>query len=258
MPIAAVNGIEISYKIDGQGYPLVMIMGFSSPRSGWSSQVPFFKKHFQVITFDNRGVGKSDKPAGPYTTRMMADDTVALMDHLGIKKAHIVGGSMGGMIAQELAINYPERVSKLVLACTYCCKQGQSGDTKEQAELTKLPPKKMPAAMARLACNKPFYKFMVGTMAAIQLNFMSAAANVGIQGQTAACFNHNTLDRLPVIKAPTLVIVGTEDHLITPTSSDVIAQHIPGAKLVKVEGGSHMFFMENKKEFNQKVLDFLK
>jgi pimeloyl-ACP methyl ester carboxylesterase len=258
MPIAAVNGIEISYKIDGQGYPLVMIMGYSSPRSGWSSQVPFFKKHFQVITFDNRGVGKSIKPAGPYTTRMMANDTVALMDHLGIKKAHIVGGSMGGMIAQELAINYPERVSKLVLACTYCCKQGQSGDTKEQAELTKLPPKKMPAAMARLAYNKPFFKFMVGTMAGIQLNFVSAAANVGIQGQTAACFNHNTLDRLSAIKAPTMVIVGTEDHLITPTSSDVIAQHIPGATLMKVEGGSHMFFMENKKEFNKTVLDFLK
>jgi 3-oxoadipate enol-lactonase len=258
MSTAAVNGIKINYKIDGQGYPLVMIMGYSSPRNGWSSQVPFFKKPFKVVTFDNRGVGKSGKPAGPYTTRMMADDAIALMDYLGIKKAHIIGASMGGMIAQELAINYPERVSKLVLACTYCCKQGESGDTKEQAELIKLPPKKMPAAMAKLACNKPFYKFMVGTLAAIQLNFMSAAASVGIQGQTAACNNHNTIDRLSAIKAPTLVIVGTEDHLITPTSSNVIAQRIPGAKLVKVAGGSHIFFIENKKEFNRQVLDFLK
>jgi pimeloyl-ACP methyl ester carboxylesterase len=258
MAIAAVNGIKINYRVDGRGYPLVMIMGFSSPRSAWSSQVPFFKKHFQVVTFDNRGVGKSDKPTGPYTTKLMADDAVALMDYLGIKQAHIVGASMGGMIAQELAIHYPERVSKLVLACTYCCKQGESGDTPEQAELTKLSPKKMSAAMVKLACNKPFYRFVVGTMAAIQLNFVSAAANVGIQGQTAACFNHNTLDRLSAIKSPTLVIVGTEDHLITPTSSDVIARHIPGAKLVKVAGGSHMFFMENKQEFNQKVLDFLK
>jgi pimeloyl-ACP methyl ester carboxylesterase len=258
MPNAVINGIHIDYRIDGQGYPLVMIMGYSSPRSGWASQVPVFKKHFQVITFDNRGVGKSDKPAGPYTTRMMADDAVALMDHLGIKKAHVVGASMGGMIAQEFAINYPDRVSKLVLACTYCCKQGESGDTKEQAELTRLPPKKMPAAMAKLACNKPFYRFIVGTMASLQLNFASAAANVGIEGQTAACFNHNTLDRLASIKAPTLVIVGTEDHLIVPTSSDVITKQIPGAKLVKVPGGSHMFFMENKREFNQAVLDFLK
>ena len=258
MAIAKVNGINIDYRIDGQGYPLVMIMGFSSPRSGWASQLPFFKKHFQVITFDNRGVGKSDKPNGPYTTRMMADDVVALMDNLSIKKAHIMGASMGGMIAQELAINYPERVIKLVLACTYCCKQGQSGDTAEQAELLKLPPKKLPAAMARLSCNKPFLRFMVGIMATLQTYFVTAAANVGIQGQTAACTNHNTLDRLSAIKSPTLVIVGMADHLITPTSSDVIARHIPGAKLVKVGGGSHMFFMENKKEFNQRVLDFLK
>lgn len=258
MAIAKVNGINIDYKIDGQGYPLVMIMGFTSPRNGWSSQVSLFKKHFQVITFDNRGVGKSDKPAGPYTIRMMADDAVALMDHLGIKKAHVVGASMGGMIAQELAINYPDRVSKLVLACTYCCKQGASGDTKEQTELVKLPPKKMSVAMAKLACNKPFFKFMVGSMASLRLNFISAADNIGIEGQSAACFNHNTIDRLSQIKSPTLVIVGTEDHIITPTSSDVIAQHIPGAKLVKVAGGSHMFFMENKNEFNQSVLEFLK
>ncbi|MDD5337955.1 MAG: alpha/beta fold hydrolase [Dehalococcoidales bacterium] len=257
MPTATVNGIKINYKVEGHGYPLVMIMGFSSPRSGWASQIPIFKKHYQVITFDNRGVGKSDKPEGPYTTQMMADDAVALMNHLGIEKANVMGASMGGMIAQELAINHPEKVNKLVLACTYCCKQKPSGDTPEQAALLKLPPKKLAAAMARLACNNPTLKFIVGMMATLQTYFISAAAKAGIIGQTAACTNHNTLDRLPKIKTPTLVIVGTEDHLITPASSDVIAKNIPGAKLVKVEGGSHMFFLENKEEFNQKVLDFL-
>jgi len=258
MPIATTKGIKINYKVEGQGHPLVMIMGLSSPRSGWSSQVSFFKKYFQVVTFDNRGVGKSEKPEGPYSTRMMADDAIKLMDYLGIKKAHIMGASMGGMIAQELAINYPERVSKLVLACTYACKDSSSGDTAEQAELVKLPPRKMVAAMARLACNKPFYKFVIGNMAVIQAIFVGAAANVGIEGQSAACASHNTLDRLSSIKSPTLVIVGTKDRIINPTSSEVIAQNIPGAAFIKVEGGSHMFFMENKTEFNQKVLDFLK
>src|SRR4030042_6341962 len=119
MPIATANGIQINYKVEGQGDPLVMIMGLGSPRGGWSSQAPFFKKYFQVVIFDNRGVGKSEKPEGPYSTRMMADDAIKLMDHLGIKKARVLGASMGGMIAQELAINYPERVSKLVLACTF-------------------------------------------------------------------------------------------------------------------------------------------
>ncbi len=258
MPIATVNGIKINYKVEGQGEPLVMIMGFTSPRSAWSSQVPFFKKFFRVITFDNRGVGKSDKPAGPYTTRMMADDAAKLMEYLSIKQARVLGASMGGMIAQELAINYPEKITKLVLACTYCCKDGVSGDAPEQKELINLPPRKMQAAMARLACNKPMNKFILGNMAAIMSFLMGSAANAGIEGQAAACASHNTLDRLPSITSPTLVIVGTGDRIISPVSSEVIAKAIPGSTLVKIEGGSHMFFMENKKEFNQKAYEFLK
>ena len=107
MPVAKVNGININYKIYGQGEPLVMIMGLSANQSGWVTQIGFFKKHYKVITFDNRGVGKSDKPIGSYTTKIMADDTIGLMDHLGIDKANFMGVSMGGMIAQEIAINYP-------------------------------------------------------------------------------------------------------------------------------------------------------
>ena len=121
MPMARVNGININYKVEGQGEPLVMLMGLSAALGAWSSQVPLLKKYYRVIRLDNRGAGKSDKPAGPYTTKMMADDTVGLMDHLGIEKANFMGVSMGGMIAQEIAINYPQRVNKLILASTYAC-----------------------------------------------------------------------------------------------------------------------------------------
>jgi pimeloyl-ACP methyl ester carboxylesterase len=258
MPFAVVNGIKMNYKVEGKGKPLVMIMGFGSPRSAWSSQVSFFKNKFRVITFDNRGAGKSDKPAGPYTTRMMAADVVKLMDYLDIKIADIVGASMGGMIAQELAINYPEKVSRLVLACTYACQDNISGDAPEQAELIGLSPRKMQAAMAKLACNKPINKFIIGNIAMVMSLFMGNAANIGIEAQAAACAGHNTVDRLSLVKSPTLVIVGTKDRIIKPVSSEVIAQNIPGSILVKIEGGSHMFFMENKKEFNQRVFDFLK
>lgn len=96
MPSAKVNGISIDYKVEGQGEPLVMIMGLGGARSSWRSQTGFFKKYYRTVTFDNRGVGKSDKPAGPYTIRMMADDTIGLMDHLSIEKAHVLGVSMGG------------------------------------------------------------------------------------------------------------------------------------------------------------------
>ena len=115
MPIAEVNGININYAVAGRGEPLVMIAGFSAAQSLWKSQIPTFKKQFQVVIFDNRGVGKSDKPKGPYSPRMMSEDTIKLMDYLNIKKAHILGHSMGGLIAQEIAINYPERINEINL-----------------------------------------------------------------------------------------------------------------------------------------------
>ena len=168
MPLTKLNGININYKVEGQGEPLVMIMGFAANQSSWIPQVPFFKKYYRVITFDNRGVGKSDKPRGPYSTKMMADDTVRLMDLLGIEKAYIMGASMGGMIAQELAINYPQRVMKLVLACTYACQDETSGDTPEQAKLLQLTPEKIASAMIGLAFNKPLYRFTFGLLVRIQ------------------------------------------------------------------------------------------
>jgi pimeloyl-ACP methyl ester carboxylesterase len=258
MPLAKLNGININYKVEGQGEPLVMIMGFTANRSSWTSQIPCFNKYFRVVTFDNRGAGKSDKPQGPYSTKMMADDAIILMDLLGIEKAHILGVSMGGMIAQELAINYPQRVMKLVLACTYACQDKTSGDTSEQAKLSQLTPEKMVSDMVGLAFNKPLYRFLSGLLARIQFKFMGASGWVGIAGQHEACLKHDTLERLPLITAPTLVIVGTKDRIINPISSEVIAAKIPNAKLVKAEGGSHFLSFEMKNVFNREVLNFLK
>jgi len=258
MPLARLNGININYQVDGQGEPLVMVMGFTASRSGWMPQIPFFKQYYRVITFDNRGAGKSDKPPGPYSTKMMANDTVRLMDLLGIEKGHIMGVSMGGMIAQELAIDYPQRVMKLVLACTYACQDEANGDTLEQAKFLQLTPEKKVGAMVGLAFNKPLYRFIFSLLARVQTRFMGASGKVGIAGQSEACRTHNTLERLSLIKAPTLVIVGTGDRIIKPVSSEVIAGRIPNAKLVKVECGSHYFSLEMKNTFNREVLSFLK
>jgi pimeloyl-ACP methyl ester carboxylesterase len=257
MPLAKLNGVSIDYQVQGRGEPLVMIMGFTADRRGWMPQIPFFKKHYWVITFDNRGVGKSDKPPRPYSTKMMADDTVGLMDLLEIEKAHIMGASMGGMIAQELAINYPQRVMKLVLACTYARQDETSGDTLEQAKSLRLTPEQKVSAMVGLAFNRPIYRLVFAFLARVQTRFMGTSGKVGIAGQSEACLKHNTLERLPLIAAPTLVIVGTEDRIIKPVSSEVIAGKIPNAKLIKVEGGSHYFSFEMKDVFNREVLNFL-
>jgi pimeloyl-ACP methyl ester carboxylesterase len=258
MPLAKLNGVSINYKVEGQGEPLVMVMGFSATRSGWIRQIPFFRKYYRVITFDNRGAGKSDKPPGPYSTRMMADDTLGLMDLLGIEKARIMGASMGGMIAQELAINYPQRVMKLILACTYASQDETSGDTLEQAKFLRLTPGEKASAMIGLAFNKPLYRFVFGLLARVQTRLVGTSGNAGIPGQSEACRTHNTLDRLPLITAPTLVIVGTGDRIIKPVSSEVIGGTIPNAKAVRIEGGSHCFSFEMKNEFNREVLNFLK
>jgi pimeloyl-ACP methyl ester carboxylesterase len=258
MSLAKLNGININYQVEGQGESLVMIMGFTAGRSGWMPQIRFFKKYYRVITFDNRGVGKSDKPPGPYSTRMMADDTVKLMDLLGIEKAHIMSVSMGGMIAQELAINYPQKVMKLVLASTYARQDETSGDTLELAKFLQLTPEKKISAMVGLAFNKPLYRFTFGLLARVQTRFTGDSGRVGIAGQSEACLKHDTLERLSSITAPTLVIVGTGDRIIKPVSSEVIAGKIPNAKLVKVEGGSHYFSFEMKRIFNREVLNFLK
>ena len=257
MPLAKLGDININYRVEGTGDPLVMVMGFSASMIGWHYQTQFFRKHYRVITFDNRGVGKSDKPKGPYTTRMMADDTVHLMDHLGIEKAHIMGASMGGMIAQELAINHPERVNKLVLACTYSKQDRTSGINPEMVELSQLPPEKMATNVINSSFNKPLYRFFFGPLSRLNSMFMGASSSIGIKGQSAACMTHNTLERLESITADTLVIVGTDDRLINPVSSEVIASRIPRAKIVKIEGGSHTFMVEMRDDFNREVLKFL-
>jgi pimeloyl-ACP methyl ester carboxylesterase len=255
MPIAKVNGININYKVEGQGETLVMLMGFQLTRSGWMSQTRFFKKYYQVVTFDNRGVGKSDKPDGPYSTRMMADDTIGLMDHLSIQKAHILGVSMGGMIAQELAINYPERVAKLILVGTFACQDESCGNTAEWAKALELPIRKMGSTTLTLMFNKPLYRMIFVPLMSI---LGRRTGTTGLLGQREAMMGHNAVDRLPLIKTPTLVIVGTKDRVIRPTSSEVLAEKIPNAKLVKIDNGSHALSAEMSRTFNRKVLNFLK
>ena len=119
MPYVETNGIRMYYKEKGEGDPLVLIMGFGAPGTLWDLHVNEYAKHFRCIMLDNRGVGQTDKPPGPYTTAMMADDTIGLMDALGIEKTRVVGISMGGTISQQLALRYPRKVQSMVLISTW-------------------------------------------------------------------------------------------------------------------------------------------
>jgi len=275
MSTAKVGAIDMYYEEQGSGDPLLLIMGLAADSQAWLFQVPDFAAHYRTITFDNRGVGRSSKPAGPYSIAGMADDAAGLLDELKIERAHVVGVSMGGMIAQELALQHPSRVRGLVLACTFPEPDEGVRRTREQSlselggsvgtdgkvalDLSKIDPMMvfqslMPRVFTPAFLMSELPKLMQLFGGALQWGISLDA----IMAQVEATIAHRTTDRLHQIKAPTLVITGDADNLIPPANSDVIARAIPGAKLVKIPGGSHGFNFETPELFNREILSFLR
>ena len=258
MPLAKVNGINIGYDIEGTGPPLVLIMGLGVDRSGWRYQVPAFRNSYRVVTFDNRGVGLSDKPPGPYSPALMAEDTIGLMGLLEIEKAHIMGISMGGLIAQEIAINYPGRVFKLVLGSTWACQDNETnGITPDMLAATDLPPRQGFKRLLDASVNKFFIRFVLVPLLKLRVRRVKESEFAGIKAQVEGIKKFDSRDRLPSIKAPTLVLTGSKDRVVKPGSSVTLSQKIPGARVVMIKNGSHAVSMEKTKEFNREVLEFL-
>jgi pimeloyl-ACP methyl ester carboxylesterase len=274
MATARIGTIDLFYEEQGAGDPLLLIMGFATDSTAWLLQLPEFAAHHRTVVFDNRGVGRSSKPPGPYTIHQMADDAVGLLDHLGIRRTHVLGLSMGGMIAQELTLRHPERVQKLVLAATYPEPDADVERTRQfmlsnmggslstggalQIDLKALDPLLLFQHLLPLVFNPEFIATQLPRLmqlfgGALQYGFSMEA----IVGQMDALMGHRATDRLDRIVAPTLVLTGDADRLISPANSDVLARHIPGAKLVKIPGGSHGFNIEQPEVFNRTVLEFL-
>ena len=263
MPTVKVGDIHMYYEVHGEGEPLVLIMGLGSDLSNWMFQTPEFSKRYQVIAFDNRGVGRSDAPDGPYSVKMMADDTVGLMDVLGVDKAQILGVSMGGFIAQELALRHPPRVRSLILVAT-----AAAGTYRLAAHTTGA----WAAAKAEGVSPRTFFRlvfpflftdkfFENSLMVETALDAMAASPYLqpahAFAHQVTACIEHNARGRLSQIAAPTLVLVGKDDILLPVKLSEELAAGIPKAELVVLEGGGHGFNVEIADRFNQAVLEFL-
>lgn len=257
------NGQRLYYEIHGAGEPLVLIQGLVADATAWAPQIPAFQKHFTVVAFDNRDVGRGSMAVDPYSIGDMAEDTAALMDALGIKQAHILGVSMGGLIAQELVLGHPGKVRPLILGCTMAQVARFHVSILESWKWMKHrdPDNEvLPIEGIVWGMTHNFLKNSeaVDAMIAYMRNPQFPVSPEAFGRQADAVMGFDALDRLGAVKVPTLVLVGDQDILTPPWASRELAAAIPGAKLQVVEGGGHGFFLEIPDRMNQAVIDFLR
>ena len=263
MPCTDAPGFRMYYEVHGDGFPFLLINGLGGDHTEWLLQLPEFFRHFQVIVFDNRGAGDSEAPPGPYSTAQMADDAVALLSFLGISRTHVLGFSMGGMIAQEVALRHPERVDRLVLACTSPGGEGSDRPAFETVASFATSPESDPEEEFRrlipfLYSDRYRREHPEEIEEAIRRRLARPVSIPGHASQLVAAMGHLAWERLSGIRTPTLVITGTDDRLVPPVNSRRIAERIPGAKLVFLDGAPHRLFAENAETFHREVLVFLR
>jgi len=265
MPTVKVGDINIYYESHGDGEPILLIQGYAQYSGHWATMTPPLSKEYRVISFDNRGTGQSDKPDIPYTMKMMAADAKGLLDAIGVDSAHIFGVSMGGMISQEFALNHHDKLRSLILGCTQCGGEKMILPTEEalaflfSPEMAKLSVEERARATAPWLWTQEFiakHPEAVEFYVAITSKYPTPIHGYACQAQ--AIIGHDTYERLPQIKAPTLVIAGDADRLIPVENSKVLASRIPNAELVILENAGHGFFGDAADASIKAILDFLR
>ncbi|MGC1372749.1 MAG: alpha/beta fold hydrolase [Candidatus Sulfotelmatobacter sp.] len=259
MPFVENQGAKIYWDEQGRGAPVLLIMGLGYTSDMWYRVRPVLCAEYQTIALDNRGVGRSDMPPGPYSIALMASDAAAALSRAGVESAHVFGVSMGGMVAQEFALQYPERVRSLLLGCT-----GAGGPTAVRAE-----PEATHMLMAREAMSPE-----QAAQVAVPFIYHSATPRERIdqdlairrpwfptpeayKAQLQGILAWESYSRLHEINAPTLVIHGDSDRLVPPGNGKLIAGRIPGAKRVMIPHASHLFMTDQTEAANRTILEFL-
>lgn len=252
------QGTKISWGEKGEGPPLLLIMGLGYPSALWHRTRPMLAQHFHTIAFDNRGVGFSDVPPGPYSIATMASDAAAVLDAAGVASAHVFGMSMGGMIAQEFALQYPARVRTLILGCT--SPGGPSAVRAERAVSDILLARGMTLDEAREAMLPHIYDAATPRETIeedMRLRKTCLPSPEGYTAQLQAILAWEGYRRIAAINAPTLVIHGKSDELVPPANAKLIAERIPRAKLVMLDHASHLFLTDQGGAAQKEILEFL-
>lgn len=266
MPTVKVSDIDMYYEIHGEGDALVLIIGYGGNCGEWFRQIPGLSQNYRVVAFDNRGAGRSDKPDVPYSMQMFAQDIAGLLDTLAIDAAHIYGVSMGGMIAQEFAIRYPEKVISLILGCTLCGGRNAIAPDAEAMEFLfdierakRLTAEEITREMLQFIYTQEFIDNNPDIIEQFIANRVEHFPPLYcFMRQAEAIMSHDIYERLPQIKVPTLVIAGTADRLIPVDNSRILASTIPDAELVIMKNTGHGFFIEAAEDANEAILDFLR
>jgi pimeloyl-ACP methyl ester carboxylesterase len=254
------DGVEIAYQVEGKGdETLVLVNGLADTKETWELQLPAFAERYRIVAYDNRGVGESSTPPGPYTTQQMGGDLAVLVDELGLERFHLLGVSMGGMIAQEYAIAHADRL----LSASFCCTYASPG----------------PFCLRMFSCWRDLVPslgvgftqrevllwafttdFFEGRTAELEEIEALMAANPqppdGYLAQLSSIETHDTRGRLSAVTCPAMTLVGEQDILIYPKLSRRLHDELPSSTWVEVPGG-HACLWESPEEFNQAVLAFL-
>jgi 3-oxoadipate enol-lactonase len=255
--IAVADGARIAYEVQGEGAPVLLCQGLGYARWGWEPVAERLARDFLVVAFDNRGIGESEVTPGPYTVAQLAADAVAVLDATGLRRAHVVGASLGGMVAQQIAIAYPERVEKLVLMCTTAggadAYPMPERTVRLFAEAPSLPPQQ---ALRRFVENSLSVR---GEL--VDVLYERRLANPldmgGWQAQAAAGVAWDADGRLAGIAAPTLVLHGTGDNVIDYRNSELLGESIPGARVRLFPGAGHLFWWEHPDEVVAAIREFV-
>ncbi len=265
MPKVKTNGIELYYELHGEGRPLVLISGIGYSLWQWHRMVPFLEKYFQVIAFDNRGAGQSDKPAGPYSARMLAADTAGLLDALGIEKAIILGHSMGGFIAQAMALDFPSKVERLILCSTNF---GGPRAIPVTPEAMKVLSDVTSDALSRFknglvvstapgwAERNPqvldeWIRWRVANP--VDPAPYQAQMAIGLSLIPEAAAFESKLHR---IESPTLILFGAHDKVVPPENADLLARQIPNSKVIIFPDAGHFFPIEIPEDAARALVEF--